>query len=234
MAKKRAATKRAATKRAATKKAASRKAPSTEGREVTPNDRRIAQIAARAFGAPDWTVRRYWDDAQVTSVDVLFAPDSPLEGVLVPDPVAGGVNAFATIGMSDTPLMMDGKEYKVRAELVAADSGRCKTFPNIVATAAFHVMRSGFFCFPGAILPDVVAQYRASRSMRHLLFVPPFPWERKLRTTKVGKKKVAWLMIVPISDRERDFADREGTDALEELLERAEADFLDIRRKSVV
>ena len=45
---------------------------------------------------------------------------------------------------------------------------------------------------------------------------------------------VAWLQAVPISDPERDLAEREGSDSLEDLFERQQIDVFDLDRPSVV
>ena len=69
--------------------------------------------------------------------------------------------------------------------------------------------------------------------MKHFLLVPPFLWDG-FETLEVGGQAVAWLQAVPISDRERDLAEREGSDSLEDLFERQQIDVFDLDRPSVV
>lgn len=49
-----------------------------------------------------------------------------------------------------------------------------------------------------------------------------------------GENTVVWLMLVPISDSELQYAQEYGIEALEALLEEKEADICDINREPVV
>jgi len=55
--------------------------------------------------------------------------------------------------------------------------------------------------------------------MEHVLFTSPFLWE-DLKTLDFPNKKVTWLLALPISEEEFLFAEKEGTEALEDLLEK--------------
>lgn len=189
-------------------------------------NREIARREIAAFEAKekDWRVTCYWDDDHVSSVDVLHARNRPIRSV----------SSYGTIGLSDTPLVLDGKEYPTRVELVGACLAKFKAYPNVLATAAFYVINSGFFCFPGAILPDVVSMYKASRTLKHVYFGNPFVWGEALSSLDLGTKRVSWLMLVPISDRERTLAESDGPEVLVKLLEEKEVDVFDLDRKSAI
>ena len=45
---------------------------------------------------------------------------------------------------------------------------------------------------------------------------------------------VAWLMAVPISEKELKYAQRNGADALEAVFEKRQADIYDLYRESLV
>jgi hypothetical protein len=68
--------------------------------------------------------------------------------------------------------------------------------------------------------------------MQHGLLVSPYLWE--LETQVLASKKVAWLHLVPVSDKEARYAAQKGSDALETLFEHKEIDVFDLYRPSVV
>lgn len=183
----------------------------------------VAKAAAAAFGTAP-SVDRYWDDHRKASVDIVSCLDSPCRGV----------TSYATVGVSCVALVKDGRNLGVRTELVGACGSRFAEFPNCLSTAAFCVINSGWLVAPGIIFPSVVAMYRPASPMKHFLFLPPFPWDGRLRTIAVGESQVAWLLAVPISDGEMRFAESTGVSALEELCERRQVDIFNLDRASVV
>jgi antitoxin YqcF len=189
---------------------------------VSASNRTIARTAAAAFGGKP-SVTRYWDDNHHSSVDILACLDQPTEGV----------TSYATLGLSDTPLLQDGAEFPVRVELLGACAGNVDFFPNVLSTAAFYVINDRLFCQPGAIFPRVVEMYDPEITMKHLMFVSPFVWGDAPQTLELPDKTVAWLLAVPISDGERHYAETNGAEALEDLFEQAQVDVFDIDREPV-
>lgn len=183
----------------------------------------IAKTAAQAFGGSP-TVTRFWDDRRSSHVDVLSCGDRPQPGV----------TSYATVGLSDWPLFQDGVEYKARLEITGACGSSFEGFDHALATAAFAIINSRWFCFPGAIFPDVLSINQSSPTMRHLLFAPPFLWEDELPTLHLEDKTVAWLLAVPISEEERALAEHTSADELQDLFEERQIDLFDLERPSVV
>lgn len=70
--------------------------------------------------------------------------------------------------------------------------------------------------------------------MKHIMFTPPFLWEDKLSRVEIDNRKIYPLLLVPISDKELEYKNKYGTDALEILFENEAIDIFDIKRKSVV
>lgn len=183
----------------------------------------IAKYLREAFGGhPE--VTRYCDDNNRSQVDIMACKDRPTEGVI----------SYGTVGLSDHPLMKYGKEYPSRVELTGACASCYTLFPNVLATAAFHVINSKWFCYPGAVFPDVVSMHRASETMEHLFFTSPFLWEGRLQTLHIESKAVAWLLIVPISESELRYAIENDTDKLEDRFEEHQIDVYDLNRPPVV
>jgi antitoxin YqcF len=64
--------------------------------------------------------------------------------------------------------------------------------------------------------------------------VQPSLWDERLASRVVGAKTVAWLMAVPVSEAEANFAEQNGLDALETRFEQREVDVTDLERGSAV
>jgi antitoxin YqcF len=189
---------------------------------ATESTKRIARAAAEAFGGTP-KVTRYWDEPDQNYIDLLEVRDSPVDGV----------TSYATLGLSEFPLVQDGEEYPVRVELLGACATEVDYFAKVVTTAAFCVSNDQWFSAPGIVFPDVVAMYAPAGRMRHVIFVPPFLWDEALGTLELPNRTVAWLLVVPISDSELTYADTHGSDALEDLFERKQIDIFDIDRAPV-
>ena len=67
-----------------------------------------------------------------------------------------------------------------------------------------------------------------------MLFVAPFVWEEPLKTIHADQFEIAWLLGVPISSAEYEFATRNSADKLESMFEDAQVDLFDLRRSSVL
>jgi hypothetical protein len=186
-------------------------------------DKAIARAAAAAFGTPP-SVYCYWDDQHKASVDIVSCNDSP----------SSGVTSYATVGVSQIPLIKDGKDLGFRTELVGACGSQFADFGNCLSTAAFCVINSRWFVAPGVVFPDVISMYRTSGAMKHVLFLPPFLWDERLQTIQVENERVAWLLAIPISENELRLAESKGVPALEDVLEKEEIDIFDLDRASVV
>lgn len=183
----------------------------------------IAKSAAAAFGGSP-TVDRYWDDDHRSSIDVVTCKPAPWKGV----------SSYATIGVSDVSLNVESQGLDVRTEFVGACGDEFKEFANYLSTAAFFVINSGWSVAPGVIFPDIISMYKASPTMKHFLFLPPFLWDEKLKKINSDSICVTWLLAVPISDGEMELARRDGVPALEVLFERAQIDIFNLNRASVI
>jgi antitoxin YqcF len=183
----------------------------------------VYRRAASAFGGHAKVIG-FWDGDHKNEIDVLHAVDAPQPGV----------TCYSTIGVSDSPLYFRGKEYEVRLELAGACSSDFNEFPDALSTAAFSIINSGWFCGPGVIFPEILAPYNKKSPLKHLFFVPPFLWEDLNTTLELPDKKVTWLLAVPITTPEMEYAEKDGPSALEDLFEAKQIDIFDPNRKSVV
>lgn len=188
---------------------------------ITPDNKALAKYVAAAFkNAP--SVREYLHDDLPLKVDLLSAIDVEDTKLI----------AYSTIGLSDTSLKWGDGEFPTRIELCALADSSSLLLPNVIASAAFNIMRTGFVCRPGSVMQGYVAEYYPNSSLRHLYFTSPFLWEEQLKALTLPTKKVSWLLCFPISDAENDFLSENGEDEFESLLESTGIDIYDLDRPS--
>ncbi|MDL2322286.1 suppressor of fused domain protein [Desulfosarcina sp. OttesenSCG-928-B08] len=192
-------------------------------RKVTRANQKIAKLMDKVFGGNS-TIQLHGDEEEKSVIDILKSADAPVEGV----------TSYSTIGLSDSPLYHNGVEYPVRIEIVGACASSVEKFDNALGTAAFCIINSKWFCYPGAVFNDVLSMYNLSSSMQHFFFCPPFLWEDELTVITIGGKKLTWLLAVPISEEELVFCEKYGPDKLSYVLEENKVDIFDIERPSVI
>ena len=120
----------------------------------------------------------------------------------------------------------------IRIEILGACNNEQIEFPNILSTAAFEIIDRAE-CNYGLILPRLIELYYPNINMKHICLISPFLWD-ELKTIELPDIKVAWLLMVPISDEEMNYALKYGVDELESLFEEANIDIFDLNRLSVI
>jgi antitoxin YqcF len=190
---------------------------------ISPENKMIAAYVAAAFGGTSH-VDEYADRLEQLTVGILYGRDRPQEGV----------TSYSTIKLSDYPMPWGTEEFPTRLELAGLCANTARFFPNILASAAFSIIRSGAVYHPGTVMPDYVRHYYPSSKLPHLYLTAPFLWERELRTLDCGTKQVSWLLAMPISESEHSYLREHGDSALERLLESRHVDISDLDRLSVL
>ncbi|MFP7474562.1 suppressor of fused domain protein [Niallia taxi] len=188
---------------------------------VSQENKVLARTALKAFEGKS-NVFKYWDENNISSVDILSCEDKNFEGIL----------SYSTVGLSDFSIGYEDNRVPLRCELVGASEFDC--FANIIATCAFNIINSKFDCSFGTIYKDIVKMYLPESPMKHILFLSPFLWEDKLKTINFEKKQVAWLMAIPISEDEKIYADKNGIKALEALFYENQINVFNLERDSVI
>jgi hypothetical protein len=189
---------------------------------ATEDNKLIARTVAKVFGTKP-SVSRYWDDNHKSYVDLLVCCDSPTKNV----------NSYSTVSLSDYPIGIVG-EMQLGVEIVAACQKTFLELPNALATCAFNIINSGYTCSPGTIFPNVIKMYNQQLTMKHALFVSPFLWEENFSSLTFKTKKIAWLMMVPISESEFNHAREKSVDDLENIFKVKQINIFDINRKSAI
>jgi antitoxin YqcF len=190
------------------------------------DNKKLAKHAAAAFGGTPKVVNFIHDTDKKLSIPILSAADSPDKGI----------TAYSTIGLSDSPMPgPDGQgEYPARLELCAAAATAADLFPNVISSAAFHIIKSKELFAPGDALSGYVAEYYPDTTVPHLYLTAPFLFDKLAKALKLPTKTVAWLLAVPITDEELEFLQENGDEALEDKLEEKEVDIFDLGRESAV
>lgn len=166
---------------------------------------------------------RFYDDNQESSIDIVMLDNKPNEYE----------TTFATIGLMNYDIGYSLEDKPLRVELIAACVDEYELFGNILSTCAFNIINTGYTCSPGVIYPNVIEMYYPELFMKHIMFVSPFLWDENLTSFDFDDKHVSWLQAIPISEAEYSYAEKNGSEALEDLLEESEVDILDLNRQSV-
>lgn len=116
--------------------------------------RAVAHHVATALESERPPIGRFLDANDQSDVFVMTARDCPHVGV----------NTFATVGLSEHPLMRDGADFETtRVEFVAACGTVFSGLDAVISTAAFGVINSKWFCAPGVIFPGLSRRILAYR-----------------------------------------------------------------------
>jgi hypothetical protein len=185
---------------------------------ISDNAKLVARELVRVWGRKP-QVFRHWDDPEQHFIDVASIENSPVDGI----------TAVSTVGLSDHDVGLSD----LRIELIGAFPTSFVENANIAATCAFNAFKDNMTTRPDAIHPNVISLYQSSSSVPHVLMVDPFLWEGGPLTLELPAFSIAWLMMVPISDTERSFADEHGANALTTLFEREQIDIFDLNRTSI-
>jgi hypothetical protein len=62
----------------------------------------------------------------------------------------------------------------------------------------------------------------------------PYPFPRELETILINDIYISFWWLLPITNKEADYAEKHGVEALEEIFEKKRIDTLDVKRKSAI
>jgi len=190
---------------------------------ITPENKIIATTLRDVIGGTP-SVIRYWDSEDKYFIDILSSSNRP----------ATGISSFATIGLSDYDIGFRVDTKPLRVEFVGVCESRFNFFLNIIGDCALLVIKERYESHPGVILPDVIHEYLPESEMKHIFLTTPFIWEDTLVQLEFCDKTVTWLLAVPISDTEFEYADKNGTEALEDEFVKHDVDISNIVRSSIL
>lgn len=192
--------------------------------KISDENKEIAKHIACVFKIISPPIRRFWDDNRQSDVFILQASDSPQEGVI----------SYATVSLSDHIVVHHGKPLSTRVELVLVCGSAFSNMDKVLATLAFNIINSKSFCAPGVIFQNALKMYDLSAAMSDIYFTYPFIWDNDLRSIQLMERTVAWLLAIPIAQKETEFAEKYGSAELEKLFAEKSIDIYDLNRASVV
>lgn len=184
----------------------------------------MAAYAGAGFGVARPPVIQYLDGNHERELHILVAADCPQKGVA----------SYATVGLSEHPLIRNGTEFDTRVELLGACDSQVPEFAAVLSTLGFCVINSKWFCAPGIIFPRILDLHGISTTMSDIYFSNPFLWGDKFSFSIIDDRMTAWLLAVPISKRETEFAVQNGPEKLEQLFQKENIDIYNLNRPSVV
>jgi len=192
--------------------------------QVSKQAKDVARQTSVNFGIMEPPIYRHWDDDHRQDIHVLEAADRPQIGV----------TSYATVGLSEYPIVRNGEELKLGVELLGACSSAYPGFEKVMATLGFCIINSKWFCAPGVIFPGAINMYDISSTMSDIYFANQYLWGDNFKSMSIDGKTIAWLLAVPVSKQESEFANRYGPEKLEKLFADKGIDIFDLNRVSVV
>ncbi|WP_349829259.1 suppressor of fused domain protein [Brevibacterium litoralis] len=214
------------------------------GEPVAPRSRRTAKhLVSHIGGRPrvDRYYRQFVGSTEHVDVLSLFEPTGL-------DDVDPGETAVATLGLAALPTgRVSATGVPLRVELLSPgrrlrSEGAATEDPGtlILTCTAFAAADLGRVVEPGQAYVDALATGRVADRhtaepdhVRHVYLTSPFGFERVPAHVE-DDIRITWLTPVAITDAELQYLRDHGEDALEEALDRAAVDTLDLRRGSVV
>jgi len=183
--------------------------------------RAAARAAAAAFGCEPETIYKHADADEGHHVDILSCKDRPSPGLV----------SYSTLGVHLVPNLLHDEDFRVELAGIAEDS--VGKFSNLLATAAFYVIKDRWHVSEGVVFEELVATYKLSKTLQHLMWVEPHEWE-ELAGVDVGGLIINWMLAVPISESERLYLLDNGYNRLQELFIDREVEYWDLKRRPVV
>lgn len=190
--------------------------------QMPPTAAGVRDLVRTTLGGTESAAYAYYDDDERHVVAVVEASGTPTPTL----------SSYATASLHATPNSLDGRD--IRVELAFVVDGRSTSVAaNILATAAFCVMKDGWLAAPGVVFPNAVRMYIPETTVPHLMWTTPFDFPAMSRLAVPAlTEPVHGLQGVPLSDQEYDLLERRGLGVLEERLEASDAPHFDLYRAS--
>ncbi len=188
----------------------------------SPERELIIEYVSKAFGGSP-QLDYYGDKNEELKVEILFSRGRPMNGI----------TSFSTIGLSGHAMPWGNGEFPTRLELAAVCVNEEEKFANVLASAAFCIMRSNLVYHPGTLMQGYVSLVFPNSLLPHLYLTTQFLWGDSLRTLDVITRKVSWLLAIPIAESERIFLETHGREAFESALENERVDVSDLGRDPI-
>ena len=138
----------------------------------------------------------------------------------------------ATIGLMETIQTLP-PAAPMYTELMIERAAHDRTICNLLASAAFYVMKEGFRVHPGVVFGKLVANFYPKTELPHLFFTVPYQGDG-LDVAELPGRTIHPLLGIPISEAEAQLARDARGEKLELAWEAKATDVLDWHLASVV
>lgn len=190
--------------------------------EIVSEDKQIERLLADAFGGPP-QLFRVFHNTRKYEVDVLAVPQSP-----EPD-----LCSLGTIGLWRTTLIGPKIPETSRIELTGIFEVTREGAREVLAAAAFRIMRTQKPVPSGSIFLNCLHDWYPKATVPHLFFVPANLWSfPHLQPTRMGALQIQFLQAIPVTESEYLFAQEHGAQALEAKLLGASTNIADLKRNA--
>lgn len=181
----------------------------------------VSNALREAIGGSSRTYAHYDADEQhaVAVVEAVGTPHPRL-------------TTYATASLHAFPNPLEGQD--IRVELLMTAANEWPDAANMVATAAFCVMKDGWLAAPGVVFPNIVREYISSTTVPHVMWQEPSSFEGLSPMLVPGlDHQVHVLQAVPIAESEWQFLRDAGFLEFTERLAAAGVRHHDLLRESV-
>ena len=180
-------------------------------------------VARHAFnfigGVP--SVVEYLDDSEKLRIELLSCSNTELEHTKV----------FSTIGLFETDLGLTSQNKSLRVELISIARDKDERWANIISSAAFDIMKK-HDCQYGSIIQGVIKEYYDG-NLEDVLLISPSYWT-KYKVIEENDMFIAWLQLIPIAEKEREYILKNGIAPFLEIMEKARVDITDMERLPLI
>lgn len=167
---------------------------------------------------------RGWSSSSLPGVQVCLFRDAPLPGVFT----------LATLGLSNTVLVMSGN-LKVRQELILAcrDDRWIEELGKLLIHVAEIVLKRGHALLRGEVIP-LGNRITADSAAYSLYASNPAVYPDDLATLSGSIPPTVIVWLVPLQPTEAALVESSGWSEFEDRLESADPDLFDLRRRSFI
>ena len=192
--------------------------------EIVSEDKHIERLLADAFCGPP-SLQRISHVTRKYETTLLSVPGHP-------EPE---LSSLATIGLWRTPLPALKVLETQRLELVGIFETSKQGCLEVLAAAAFRIMRTRKYLTPGNIIQDCLHEWYPKASVPHLYFVDAAHWSfPQLKPATMGALTIRFLQAIPIAESEYQFLQEHGSRALESKLLSGSANLWDLKRPPAI
>jgi len=188
--------------------------------EIISEDKQIERLLSNAFGGPP-LIFRVSHNTRKYEISTLVVPGRPEPELC----------SLATIGLWRTPLTGPNATETSRLELTSLFEVSREGAREVLAAAAFKIMRTHKFVSAGTVFMNCLHDWYPKSTVPHIYFVDANFWSfPNLQPIRMGALHIQFLQTIPITESECQFVQEHGSPALESRLLGSSTNIWDLKR----